>query len=312
MARAAKRPDDVVFDADFERKLEGLALVARRLFEGRIRAERKSRRTGGGIEFADHREYAPGDDFRFVNARLYGRTGKLFVKLFEEEEDLVVHLLLDASRSMDAPLAADAPSKLIVAQRVAAALAFIALTGLDRVSVTTMRGGTIDTLPAARGRGRIHAILDRLRAISTSEREPPRGDRHTDLDAAARAFTTRTKQRGLAILISDLYDPAGLEPAVERLRHARFEVVVVELWDPREARRLGTGELQLEDSETGELRQITLTDALLTRFDEARAQARRRRAAYCREKQVLYVDVSIDVPWDESVLEVLARGGLVA
>lgn len=304
--------DASLFDADFERRLEGLALVARRVFEGRLRAERRSKKSGAGIEFADHREYTPGDDFRFVDVRLFGRTDRLFVKLFEEEEDLSVHVLVDVSRSMGVETGDATPTKLVIAKRLAAALAYIALSGLDRVSVATMADGKAKVLPAVRGKARIHRVLELL---ATESHETMGGPGATDLEGAVRVFTTQTKKRGLAILVSDLYDPKGFELALDRLRHARFEVVVLQIWDPREASRLGGGggsDLVLVDSESGERREITLTPELLARFTEAQAKHRQRVAAYCRQKQVAYAEVAIDVPWDQSVLRVLARGGLVA
>ncbi|MBX7194687.1 MAG: DUF58 domain-containing protein [Sandaracinaceae bacterium] len=307
-ARAAASSDEL-FGADFERRLEGLALVARRVFEGRFRAERRSKKSGAGIEFADHREYAPGDDFRFVDVRLFGRTDRLFVKLFEEEEDLSVHVLVDVSRSMAVPTGDATPTKLVIAKRLAAALAYIALSGLDRVSVATMADGKAKVLPAVRGKARIHRVLELLALESHATMGGPGA---TDLEGAVRAFSTQTKRRGLAILVSDLYDPKGFELALDRLRHARFEVVVLQIWDPREASRLGTGDLVLVDSESGERREVTLTPELLRRFEEAQTKQRQRVAAYCRQKQVAHADVSIELPWDESVLRVLARGGLVA
>ncbi|MFN9811363.1 MAG: DUF58 domain-containing protein [Deltaproteobacteria bacterium] len=298
-----------LFDTDFERKLVGLALVARRVFEGRFRAERRSKKSGAGIEFADHREYAPGDDFRFVDVRLWSRTDRLFVKLFEEEEDLSVHVLVDVSRSMGLETGDATPSKLVVAKRLAAALAYIALSGLDRVSVATMADGRAKALPAVRGKARIHRVLELL---ANESHETMGGAGATDLEGAVRAFTGQTKKRGLAILVSDLYDPRGFELAIDRLRHARFEVVVLQVWDPREASRLGTGDLVLVDSETQERREVTLTPEVLARFEEAQTKHRQRAQAYCRQKQVAYAEVASDVPWDESVLRVLARGGLVA
>jgi uncharacterized protein (DUF58 family) len=302
-----------LFGADFERRLEGLALVARRVFEGRFRAERRSKKSGAGIEFADHREYAHGDDFRFVDVRLWSRTDRLFVKLFEEEEDLSVHVLVDVSRSMGVPTdertaIGSEISKLVIAKRLAAALAYIALSGLDRVSVATLADGKAKVLPAVRGKARIHRVLDLL---ASESHETMGGPGATDLEGAVRVFSTQTKKRGLAILVSDLYDPKGFELAIDRLRHARFEVVVLQIWDPGEARRLGTGDLVLVDSETGERREVTLTPELLARFEEAQGKHRQRALAYCRQKQVAYAEVPIDVPWDESVLRVLARGGIV-
>src|SRR3954451_20622484 len=87
----------VLFDDEFQRKLESLALVSRRVFAGRMRAERRSKKKGSGVEFADHRAYAPGDDFRFVDWNVYRRFGKLLVRLFEEEEDLSIYFIIDCS-----------------------------------------------------------------------------------------------------------------------------------------------------------------------------------------------------------------------
>lgn len=310
----SKETRAAIFDADFERRLEGLALVARRTFEGRFRAERRSRKSGAGIEFADHREYVPGDDFRFVDVRLLGRSDRLFVKLFEEEEDLSVHVLLDVSRSMahvpaTLPGGSPALSKLDVGRRIAAGLAYIALSGLDRVSVAAFADAKVDVLPAVRGKAQIHRVLDFLADRSAATLGGPGA---TDLEGAMRAFTARTKKRGLAMLVSDLYDERGFEQAIDRLRHARFEAVVVQLFDPDEARRLGTGDLVLVDAETGTRREVTLTPALLARFEEAQRKHRQRVAAYCRQKHVAHVELPIDVPWDESVLRALSRGGLVA
>jgi len=303
------------FDSDFERKLEGLALVARRAFEGRFRAERRSKRSGTGIEFADHREYVPGDDFRFVDVPLFARSGKLFVKLFEEEEDLAVHVLVDVSKSMSwAPSApqgatrAPAGSKLLFARRIAAGLAYIALSGLDRVSISTLSDGRVKTLPHVRGKARIHRVLDFL----AHEDHASMGlQGTTDLASAAQSFVAQTKRRGLVILLSDFY-AEGIESAIDRLRHARFEVVVLHLWDAEEAQKLGTGDLELVDRETGERRHITMTPETQARFVEAQAKQRARVGAACRSKQVLHIELPLSRTWDDAVLRVLARGGLVA
>src|SRR5688572_1077834 len=120
------RKDEPLFDEEFQRRLESLAIVARRTVDGKTRAERRSKKTGSGVEFADHREYAPGDDFRFVDWKLYGKADRLMVRLFEEEEDLSVYVLLDTSASMDF----GQPTKLRYGQRIAAALSYVALASL--------------------------------------------------------------------------------------------------------------------------------------------------------------------------------------
>src|SRR5438105_14741607 len=139
-----------LFDSDFLKKLEYLSLVSRRVFRGSLLAQRRTMQLGGGIEFADHREYAYGDDFRYLDWNLYARHDELMLKRFQEEEDLHVYLLLDCSRSM----AFGEPPKIDLARQVVAALAYIALADLDRVAVTAFAADVIADLPLTRGQGR--------------------------------------------------------------------------------------------------------------------------------------------------------------
>jgi uncharacterized protein (DUF58 family) len=144
-APAPSRED--LFDDDFQRKLDYLALVSRRLFAGRLRAERRTRKTGSGIEFADHREYSAGDDFRYLDWNVYGRSDRLLLRLFEEEEDLSIYILLDCSRSM----LFGEPSKFDHARKLAAAMAYVGLANLDRVAMVAWSTEVDKQLPAARG-----------------------------------------------------------------------------------------------------------------------------------------------------------------
>jgi len=116
-------------------QLERLELVTRKIFRGRLKGERKSRRKGQSVEFADFRNYVPGDDIRFIDWNLYARLDRLFLKLFLEEEDLHFYTLIDASTSMDF----GDPSKLYFAKQLAAALGFVGLCRADRVRVETLR-----------------------------------------------------------------------------------------------------------------------------------------------------------------------------
>src|SRR4051794_32184025 len=126
----------MLFDGDFLKKLEYLSLISRRVFRGSVLAQRRTKQMGGGIEFADHREYTPGDDFRHLDWNVYARHGDLLLKRFQEEEDLHVYFLLDCSRSM----AFGNPPKFDLARRVTAALAFIALAGLGRIAGLAVAG----------------------------------------------------------------------------------------------------------------------------------------------------------------------------
>lgn len=299
----APRPADEggdLFDEEFQRRLEVLAIVSRKLVRGRTRAERRSRKTGSGIEFADHREYAPGDDFRSLDWNLYARTGRLLLRLYEEEEDLSVYIVLDASRSMGF----GSPSKLDYAKRLAAALAYIALANLDRVSIVTFRDGVEARLAPTRGKNRIFKAFEFLRPVVP--------DGRTGTAEAMRSFVAQNKRRGVAIVISDLYDPAGFEGGINTLRYNRFEPYVIQVFDPDEVRPKLHGDVRLVDHETGEEREVTVTPRVLERYARAHEEYRGRIADFCAGKQVPYYAVETSVPFDEAVLDLLRRGGMVA
>lgn len=289
-----------LFDERFQKRLEYLSLVSRRVFTGRTRAERRSRRAGSGVEFADYRVYYPGDDYRQVDWNVYGRSERLVLRLQEQEEDLSVYLLLDCSGSM----AFGSPRKLSYGKQLAAALAYVALNHLDRVSITALRDGVVQRLSPTRGRNRIFTVFEFLRPLTASG--------GTNLSDAIGAFAAQNKRRGVAVLISDLYDPAGFEQGINRLRYGRFEAHVVHLTDAADAAPELHGEVDLEDAETGETRQVTVTPRLLSRYAEAHAAYLERIHAFCRQKRVGLYTVDTRTPPDEAVLKLLRRGGLLS
>jgi hypothetical protein len=180
---------------DFLRRLERLRLATRRLFPGRMRGERRSTRRGASVEFADFRNYAQGDDLRYLDWNVYARLERLFIKLFVEEEDLHVYLLVDGSESMTF----GSPAKFDYARRAAAALGYIALHSLDRVGFAVL-GPRVRAIKApARGRG---AALD---CFGWLQEQAAEGG--TNLAASLREFALRTRRRGVAVLISDFLDP---------------------------------------------------------------------------------------------------------
>src|SRR5579872_3066200 len=216
------------FDQAFLKKLEYLHVVARKVFAGRLRADRRSRKTGSGVEFADHRDYAPGDDLRYLDWSVYGRMDRLLLRLFEQEEDLYIYLLIDASASMRVGESPERPGgKLRYAAQVAAALAYVGLANLDRVSLLAFGGGLRERLPPTRGKGQIFKMLDFLSGLE------PRGE--TELSAALSAFVHQSRRRGVVVVISDCYDPQGYEEGLNLLRYHRFEPSVIQVVDPREA-----------------------------------------------------------------------------
>src|SRR5271168_4008019 len=157
MAAAAK----TLLEPDFLARLEQLELVSRKIFMGRMKGERRSKKKGQSVEFADYRNYVIGDDLRFLDWNLYARLERLFIRLFMEEEDLHFTVLIDNSLSMDF----GNPSKLHYAKQVAAALGFIGLVNLDRVVIEAFNNRLAQSMPAVRGRRSLWRLLDFLNKI---------------------------------------------------------------------------------------------------------------------------------------------------
>ena len=288
-----------LFDEAFQRRLESLALAARRLQRGRQRGERRSRKLGAGVEFADHRDYVPGDDIRYLDWSVYQRLGRRLVRLYEEEEDLSVHLLLDTSASM----AFGSPPRLRFAKQLCAALAYVALGNLDRVSVVAVTDRPAARLEPTRGKRRILRVFEFLR--------PLRAEGATRLEQAARRFVAEHRRPGLVILLSDLYDAEGLERALRALRYAGHEVAAVHLLDPADETPDLSGDLLLVDAETGARLELTATPAALRAYRSAWRRWREGVERLCVERQVRYAPVRLGTPFDEAVLALLRRGLLV-
>lgn len=297
--RRAESRRDELFDDDFQKKLESLAIVSRRVFAGRMRAERRSKKKGSGVEFADHRDYTAGDDFRSVDWSIYQRFGKLLVRLYEEEEDLSIYFIVDSSSSMSF---GDA-KKFDQARRLAAALAYVGLANLDRVTIVGATDAVVSRMPTTRGKGRIFKVFEFLRDLA------PGGT--TDLGDAMKTFVAQHKRRGLAVLISDLYDPAGFERGINTLRFAKFEPFVLHVVDKREARPQLKGDVRLYDCETGEEREVTVTDSLLDDMQKAFEEYQKNIERFCTSRQVPYFAADISMPFDELVLKVFRRGGFL-
>jgi uncharacterized protein (DUF58 family) len=295
----AKASDDDLFDDDFQRKLDYLALVSKRVFSGRMRAERKTKKSGSGIEFADHRDYQPGDDFRYLDWSVYQRFDRLLVRLFEEEEDLAIYFIVDASSSMGFGEA----KKLRYAKRVAAALGYVGLANLDRVSIVSTTDKVMDRMPGTRGKARIFKVLRFLRELD------PGGQ--TDLGDAMKTFVAQNKKKGLAVLISDLYDPQGFEKGINVLRYNKFDPFVVHVVDKEEARPKLNGDVLLYDCETGDEREVTITAKVLERFAGAYGQYLADIERFCTSKTVPYIQADINTPFDELILRVFRRGGFL-
>jgi uncharacterized protein (DUF58 family) len=301
-AQPAAGGDDDLFDDEFQRKLEYLALVSRRVFSGRLRAERRTKKSGSGVEFADHRDYQPGDDFRTLDWNVYQRFDRLLVRLYEEEEDLAIYLILDTSGSM--AFGADRQAdKLRYAKKVVAALAYVGLANLDRVSIVTTSDRVMERMPETRGKARIFKAFRFLRSLGA--------EGTTDLGDAMKTFVAQNKRRGLAVLVSDLYDPKGFEKGMNVLRYNKFDTFVVHVVDPADAKPRLQGDVLVYDCETGDEREVTVTAKVLERFAQAHAEYLEGIERFCATRQLPYVTASVAVPFDELILRVFRRGGFL-
>jgi uncharacterized protein (DUF58 family) len=289
-----------LFDSNFLKKLEYLSLVSRRIFRGQLLAQRRTMQLGGGIEFADHRDYTPGDDFRYLDWNVYARHGDLLVKRFQEEEDLHVYIFLDASRSMTF----GDPVKFDYARQVAAALAYIALADLDRVAVIAFADDVSEEFPLTRGKQRVLSLLRFLEQLES------RGAA-TDLARVTTGFVHRSQRPGLAILVSDLYDPAGFQRGVDILRHRRYEPHLVQIYDRREAEPDVLGDIELEDAETGARKKVTVTERNLRQYQEIFQAFLQSIEQYCRQYGLGCTRTSTDVPFDDMILRMMRAVGAV-
>jgi uncharacterized protein (DUF58 family) len=278
---------------DFLHRLEQLELVSRKIFSGRMKGERLSKRKGQSVEFADYRPYTVGDDLRFLDWNLLARLDKLFLRIFHEEEDLHVYLLIDNSLSMDF----GSPSKLHFAKQMAAALGFVGLNNLDRVVVEAFNDKLSQNMPAARGRRSLWRLLGFL--------DP------SDLSKAMRSFSLRCSGKGVVILLSDFLDKNGFEEALRYLVARQLDIYVVHVLSPEEINPEVAGDLKLVDIEDADEAEITVSRPLLDRYKKNLDAFRGGLYDYCTRRGITCIFAPSDTPFEGLVLNYLRRKGLV-
>ena len=282
-----------LFTPEFLAQLERLSLASRRTFRGRVKGERRSPRKGQSVEFSDYRAYGHGDDLRYVDWNIYGRTDRLHVKHFVDEEDLCLHLLVDASSSMDF----GRPSKLSYAVRLAAALGFVGLVNLERVGVGVLREQVAEGWPPARGRNQFMGLVDFLANVQPGGR--------TSLNAGLANYAMRARDAGLVVVMSDLLDPDGYEAGLRALLERRFDIHVVHLLAPDEMNPEFAGDLRLVDSETSEIRELSVDGEALRAYRRRLHEFLERLETFCRTKEIGYHRVITDTPVEGFVLSQL-------
>jgi uncharacterized protein (DUF58 family) len=289
-----------LLDASFLRRLDTLGLRSRRVYRGLLRGERRSPRLGRGVEFADYRSYQIGDDFRYVDWNIYSRLDRLFIKLFSEEEDINVHLLVDGSRSMGW----GAPSKLMYAARLSAAIGYVGLRNLDRVGAVVFTDRPSKVLPLQRGRGHAVRLFEFLSGVE------PQGS--SDLGAVMREYVYHTRRRGLLILISDLWLPGGYEEGLKLARYHRFEPFVIHVVSEDELSPGVRGDARLVDVESAGAVEVSVDGHALDAYARARDAYFAGIERFCLRHQIDYLRTATSIPFEDLVLRYLRIGGLLA
>lgn len=293
---------EALFDAAFLRTLESLALASRRVSAGRSVGQRRSRASGPSAEFADHRSYTPGDDFRRIDWNAYARLERLFLRLYRAEENLALTLVLDASASM----AWGSPSKARLAARLAGALSFIALRAGDGVDLVACRGQAV----AERAAG-LSGQAAVWRAWRFLERLGYSGE--TDLDTALAACARQLRGPGVALVVSDLLSPPGYQWGVDALLSRGQDVVLIQVLAPDEMVPPAdlVGEWYLSDTEGLEPIEVTITPSVVRAYREILAAYTQEAADFCRRRGVTYLALRSDVPIADLLLRTFRQAGVL-
>lgn len=294
-----------LFSEEFLQRLERLSLAARKATLGQTQGERRSPRRGQSVEFADFRPYVAGDDIRRIDWNAYARLERFFIKLFVEEEDLTVHFLVDASRSMNW----GQPNKLNYAVRTAGALGYIALASLDRVTVTAVGGARLNGsahLPALRGKGQALQFFNYLLGLESAVRSSAAavsGD-------PARALQAYTARPGPLIVLSDLMHD-GWQDGLRALAGRGFEISVVHILSPDEAVPDLEGDFKLLDNEEGAPVEVSADYELIARYKRGLAAWQDDLRKFCAARRMNYVPVTTSLPLEDLLFAWLLRKGVL-
>jgi uncharacterized protein (DUF58 family) len=284
-------------DPQFFATLEDLELIARLAVEGFLQGLHRSPYVGFSVEFATHREYLPGDDLRHLNWKLFGRQDKLYVKQYDAETNLDLHLVVDWSASMTTRSAKVGKHR--YAASLAAALAHLALRQRDAVGLTLFGSGVLDHL---KPRAKSHQFDEVLDVLSRTPLQP-----HTESCKVLHEVAELMPRRGMVALISDLfYDPAELFAGLDHLHHFGHDVLIFHLLDPLERRLPVEGAIRFHDLETGE-ELVTQAENVRPAYEAAVAQWFADLDQGCRTRDLERVTLTTDEPLDRALYDYLDR-----
>lgn len=293
---------DDLLNAELIAKLDPLDLSSRRVFFGKLKGERRSKKRGQSVEFADHRQYSTGDDIRHIDWNIFARLDQLFLKLFLEEEDLSLQIVIDCSASSDC----GEPSKFLFMQKAAMALAYVGLVNLNRVTATAMgdgSGGIVSAIRDVRGRRRVHEISKWICSLE------PAGA-FSFRDACERIAMSR-RGKGVMLVFSDFFHKEGYEEGLRRLVGHGFDVLCVQVLSPQELEPPLTGDLRLKDTEDLDAAEVTISAPLLKRYKANLAAYCQELNSFCLRRDMSLLTVRSDTPIDVLVLDYLRKRGIV-
>lgn len=253
---------------------------------------------GNSLQYVDFRPYVPGDDLRQVDWHAYGRSGELFVRLYEDEQILPVHLLIDVSRSMDFGI----PNKRQKALQLAGALSYVALCGYDRLQIGFLADRTVAMAGPFWGQHQWGAVSDALATAPSSTQ--------TDFAASVGGYVDRLKQPGLLIFFTDLLSPTA-EAGLRRLATAKHEAVVVQLLAPQELDPEPAEDVQLIDRETGQSIEVNLDLGTLAEYRRRLAEWTDRLARLCHERNARYLRLSSGDDLERETIRALRAQGVL-
>lgn len=291
-------PDAIGLEPSLLRRLEKLTLVSRRRLARQGQGDRRSPMRGNSLQYVDFRPYVPGDDPRQVDWHAYGRSGELFVRLYEDEQILPVHLLIDVSRSMDFGI----PNKRQKALQLAGALSYVALCGYDRLQIGFLADRTVAVAGPFWGQHQWGAVSDALATAPSSTQ--------TEFAASVGGYVDRLKQPGLLIFFTDLLSPTA-EAGLRRLATAKHEAVVVQFLAPQELDPEPAEDVQLIDRETGQSIEVNLDLGTLAEYRRRLAEWTDRLARLCHERNARYLRLSSGDDLERETIRALRAQGVL-
>ncbi len=282
---------------EFIGTLEQLALISKKVFYGGTKGSILSKKKGSSVEFADYRRYQQGDDIRYIDWNMYARLDKLFLKLFQDETNIYVYILIDTSRSMDFGL----PTKLNYGLKVAAALSYIGISNMEQVGISTFASGLEQRASPYQGKAQLKYIFDFLCHVVAGGQ--------TNINRSLEMFAMSKNRPGIAIIISDFWDEKGYELGIKYLLEKKFEVSLIRLLTPEEYVPQVLGPLVINNTEGMEQLTLNVNRSILKSYHKLIAEHSRQLAGFCQTYNIAYVQALTEIPFDEMVLRYMRIRG---